>query len=70
MTNENAWIAVVGGIAVLVTLLLYAGGSLFRISEEQAVNFMAVIMLVAFFGVTVYEDWKDARQARQRSRRS
>jgi hypothetical protein len=69
MTNENAWIAVVGGIAAVVTFLLYAGGSLFHISDEQAVNMMAVVMLVAFFGVTVYEDWKDARQARQGARR-
>jgi hypothetical protein len=27
-------------------------------------------MIVAFFAVTVYEDWKDAKHARQKSKRS
>jgi hypothetical protein len=69
MRNEYVWISVVGVAMAVLTLLLYAGGSAFSVSEEHAVNAMALVMIVAFFGVTVYEDWKDAKQARQRSKR-
>lgn len=69
MKNGQALAAVVGGIILAIASLLYAGTSLVSLSGDTAVNGMAVIMLVAFLGFTVYEDWKDARQARERSGR-
>jgi len=53
-----------------VTLLLYIGDSVASLSGDSAVNGIAVVMIVAFFAVTVYEDWKDARHARHKSKRS
>ncbi len=70
MINGDALAAVVGGIVLAVTILLYAGNSVVSLSEESTVNGMAVAMIVAFFALTVYEDWKDAKQSRRRSKRS
>ena len=70
MINGQAFAAVVGGIILAVTLLLYIGDSLASLSGDSAVNGIAVVMIVAFFAVTVYEDWKDARHARHKSKRS
>ena len=69
MINGQALAAVVGGIILAIASLLYAGNSLFSVSGDTAANGMVLAMLMAFFGLTVYEDWKDAKQARERSRR-
>lgn len=70
MMNGHALAAAVGGIILAVTFLLYAGNSVVSLSGDTAVNGIAVVMIVAFFALTVYEDWKDAKQARHRSKRS
>lgn len=69
MINGQALAAVVGGIILAIASLLYTGNSPFSVSGDTAVNGMVLVMLVAFFGLTVYEDWKDAKQARESSRR-
>ena len=68
MMNGHALAAVVGGIILAVTFLLYAGDSIVSLSGDTAVNGIAVVMIVAFFALTVYEDWKDARNAGQKSK--
>ena len=70
MMNGHALAAAVGGIILAVTFLLYAGNSVVSLSGDTAVNGIAVVMIVAFFALTVYEDWKDAKQAQHRSKRS
>jgi hypothetical protein len=69
MRNGHALAAVVGGILLAVTSLAYAGNLVVPVSEDTAVNGIALLMIVAFFAVTVYEDWKDAKHARGKSRR-
>ena len=69
MMNGHALAAAVGGIILAVTFLLYIGDSVVSLSGDTAVNGIAVVMIVAFFALTVYEDWKDARHARDKSKR-
>jgi ABC-type uncharacterized transport system permease subunit len=70
MINAQALAAVIGGIILAIASLLYAGNSLVYLSGDTAVSGMAVVILAAFFGLTVYEDWKDAKQARETAKRS
>lgn len=69
MLNGRALAAVLGGLVLLITFLLYTGNSAVFLSDGIAGNGMAVGMLIAFFAYIVYEDWKDAKQARERSKR-
>mgnify|MGYP000146219382 CR=1 FL=1 len=70
MMNGHALGAAVGGIILAVAFLLYIGNSVVSLSGDTAVNGIAVVMIVAFFAFTVYEDWKDAKHARQKSKRN
>ncbi len=70
MMNGHALAAAVGGIILAVTFLLYMGNSVVSLSGDTAVNGIAVVMIVAFFALTVYEDWKDAKHARHKSKRN
>ena len=69
MRNGRALLAVVGGIILTVTFLLYAANSFATLSQEIAFNGVAVGAIIAFLAFTMYEDWKDAKQARERSKR-
>jgi hypothetical protein len=69
MLNGRALLAVVGGLILTVTFLLYAANSLVSLSPEIAFNGMVVGAVIALCAFTVYEDWRDAKQARERSKR-
>ena len=63
MKTILGWGILVGGAIIAAIVTEYSGGSVLRVSDEHAVNVTAMLMVLAFFGVTVYEDWKDAREA-------
>ncbi len=68
MINGRSLMALVGGFLALLASPLYAGTSVITLAEENGVSGILLLTILAFFALTMYEDWKDAKQARQRYR--
>ena len=69
MSSGRSLMAAVGGLLTVAASPSYAGSSVITLAQENGASGIALLTILAFFGLTMYEDWKDAKQARQRRRR-